>query len=185
MDMAGYSGDARPAHRADTVEELAHRESSTRTLETRPPVSLTGGVQGFEVTLPIPPSTNNLFKNVRRGRAKSGDYRDWIALAGWNLRQLQIAPVRGRYELSITVAEAMRGDISNRIKAVEDLFVALKLTDDDRRCGTLHVYRSDEQRTGTCRVSVMPLPIKSSSAALTGVGGGPRPRPVHPPAGRG
>lgn len=81
--------------------------------------------------IPIPPSTNNLYINVRRregkrsgGRIKSPEYRDWIDraaphLTGW--KWVGDYPVA----ITITVLATVRAtrDIANFEKAVTDLLV--------------------------------------------------------------
>lgn len=169
-NMAGLTGDARPAVRA-SVDTRLHGVNPTRDSSgNKAPASSAGAASEFELTLPLPPSTNNLFKTVQHGgRAKAGSYRDWIKTAGWNIEQLQIAPLRGRYELTIMLPAAMRGDISNRIKAVEDLLVAHRLTDDDSRCDAVIARRHERIAPKTCVV------VAKLSPALAGVGGGPTP----------
>jgi Holliday junction resolvase RusA-like endonuclease len=169
-NMAGTSGDARPANRV-SVDARLHGVSPTHDSSgNKAPASSAGAASEFELTLPLPPSTNNLFKTVQHGgRAKTGSYRDWIKTAGWNIEQLQIAPLRGRYELTIMLPAAMRGDISNRIKAVEDLLVAHRLTDDDSRCDAVIARRHERIAPKTCVV------VAKLSPALASVGGGPTP----------
>lgn len=82
----------------------------------------------------IPPSTNNLFVNVRgRGRVKSERYRTWIQAAGWDLasfnhNQRWTEPVY----LTIAIGKLRaNADVSNRVKAIEDLLVAHKIIPGD------------------------------------------------------
>lgn len=94
------------------------------------------------LTLPTPPSTNNLFFTVtagprRRGRAKTPEYQDWILQAGYRLNAQRHAPVPGKVSLLIEVAEPatkVRQDIANREKAVTDLLVTHGIIEgDDQR----------------------------------------------------
>jgi len=39
----------------------------------------------FSATVPLPPSTNNLYVNARKGRVKSKHYADWGKYAAWKL----------------------------------------------------------------------------------------------------
>lgn len=81
------------------------------------------------ILLPIPPSTNNLFFNAvgrHGGRCRTPEYQDWCKVAGWELKRQRPAPVPGMVSLLIEVAEPetkRRQDVTNRIKAVEDLLV--------------------------------------------------------------
>jgi hypothetical protein len=82
----------------------------------------------------VPPSTNALFANVRgKGRIKTERYRTWIQAAGWDLarfnhNQRWTVPVY----LTIIIGKLRAGsDVSNRVKAIEDLLVAHKIIPGD------------------------------------------------------
>ena len=133
---------------------------------------------GFTLTLPLPPSTNGLFKNTLVSRAPTRAYRDWKKRAGVIVEAVQPQPLTGRYTLAIAVPRAMRGDVSNRIKAIEDLLVKLKLTDDDRLCDAVSADRSPDIPPGYCRVEAR------SAASLDQRGDGQLPPVISsPPAG--
>lgn len=173
-NMAGRSGDARPATRDSVAMELL--QSPTRGLSGNlAPTSSVGAAQGFTVTLPLPPTTNNLYKGAGRGRAKTQGYNDWIEAAGWALARERISPVLGAYAFLLALPRGMPGDCSNRIKAPEDLLVKHKLTPDDRHADLVMAHRSNAVAGAACIVTV--VPIIHVSAALASVGGGPRPLP--------
>jgi hypothetical protein len=173
--MAGVSGDARPAIRASVAMELLLTNPTRDSSGNLAPTSSDGAAQGFTVTLPLPPTTNNLFKGVGRGRAKTQGYKDWIEAAGWALARERIAPVLGAYAFLLALPRGMPGDCSNRIKAPEDLLVKHKLTPDDRHADLVMAHRSNAVAGAACIVTV--VPILHVSAALASVGGGPRPLP--------
>jgi Holliday junction resolvase RusA-like endonuclease len=81
----------------------------------------------------VPPSTNTLYANVAgRGRIKSERYRTWLQAAGWDMKAAKIKPFTVPVYLSITIGKLRGGsDISNRIKAVEDLLVIHGVIPDD------------------------------------------------------
>jgi Holliday junction resolvase RusA-like endonuclease len=86
--------------------------------------------------LPMPPSTNNLFVNVQGvGRVKGKKYTAWISAAKqWLTTQKRPAePITYRINMDISVPRVKRGraDISNRIKAVEDICVTSRILKDD------------------------------------------------------
>ena len=95
-----------------------------------------GGVKAspasFTLTLPLAPSTNNLFVNAGRTRRKSSDYRLWLKAALISLLMQRPRPVRGPIKVAISIPENARGDLDNRIKAALDFCVARDLIDDDR-----------------------------------------------------
>ena len=85
------------------------------------------------VVVPMPPSTNTLFINIPgRGRVKYGKYRTWqleaIPFLRANLKPIQGA-VKMHYHL--TLGTSFRGDISNRIKALEDAVVEAGIIEGD------------------------------------------------------
>src|SRR4051794_39072923 len=89
-----------------------------------------------ELFLPSPPSANSLFANkASGGRVKSKAYKAWIKEAGW---MIQSQPHRhhrhtGKVNILLQVRKPdnRRRDISNAIKAVEDLLVRHQILLDD------------------------------------------------------
>ena len=127
-----------------------------RVTATDPPAE----VPAFAVTLPLPPSVNNLYANKPGGggRYRTPGYEDWIYQAGWEIARQKPRGFSGPYHLRLTLysdkcvctvvqmpdtEKLVRGDIGNRLKAVEDLLVKHRLIDDDRHCVSLDI------RTGT------------------------------------
>lgn len=83
--------------------------------------------------LPIAPTTNNLYANTPQGRRKTQDYRSWLTQAGWRIRVEKVQPIPGkRWALRIQAAVNHRRDLSNCLKATEDLIVEMNLVSDDR-----------------------------------------------------
>ena len=96
------------------------------------------------VRLPVPPSTNNLYENGRRGRYRSREYDAWIEEALYCLGQQKIRDVIiGAFAMAIRVPIKLRGDISNRIKAPEDLLVKQGLIPDDKHAFKISIERAD------------------------------------------
>jgi hypothetical protein len=108
----------------------------------------------FSLSLPLPPSTNHLFATVGRKRIRTAKYNSWARNAGTVAKIARPSPVCGKFALQIGLPFDMPGDISNRIKAVEDLLVDLKFTDDDRHCVRVVVERNAAVPKGFCVVSV-------------------------------
>lgn len=82
----------------------------------------------------IPPSTNHLYANVPgKGRVKSDRYRTWCQASGWDLKLQRPGRIEGEVELIIDMERTSSlSDISNRIKALEDLLVEHGVIEDDR-----------------------------------------------------
>lgn len=73
----------------------------------------------------VPPSTNSLFANVEgKGRVRSARYRTWSNAAGWDLKAQRVVKFDGPVYLTIAIGKLPRNaDMSNRVKALEDLLV--------------------------------------------------------------
>lgn len=103
------------------------------------------------IKLPTPPSANELFIAFSRGgksaRAKSKKYVEWLSVAGARLEQQRPPHVAGPYEMKISLTAGARGDVSNRIKAIEDLCVAHHVVIDDRYAERVEIYRGVEDET--------------------------------------
>ena len=86
------------------------------------------------LTLPFPPSTNNLFINTSRGRIRSSKYDEWATEAGWELARQRpakaIGPVSILFEFQSNRDKRKR-DITNLLKAPEDLLVKFKVIEAD------------------------------------------------------
>lgn len=93
----------------------------------------------FEID--VPPSANHLYANVAgKGRIKTRKYRSWIKTAGWEAKAaVGTRKVEGAWALDISVNVHGNRDITNCIKAIEDLVVRLGLTADDRRNRDTHI----------------------------------------------
>lgn len=85
------------------------------------------------LTLPAPPSANNLFSTTKSGRrVKSKHYDFWTSEAGWRLKAQHPVKVPGKVVILIAVERSSDlADIDNRIKPILDLLVAHKVIDDD------------------------------------------------------
>jgi len=92
-------------------------------------------------TLPTPPSTNALFRNVRgRGRVKTKTYKDFIAYGLSAIRQQHVEPVKGYVVLVIGVERKnKRADIDNHVKALLDVIVKARVLEDDRYVTALNL----------------------------------------------
>jgi crossover junction endodeoxyribonuclease RusA len=106
------------------------------------------------ITLPVPPSVNNLFNNRKGGRYKTAAYEEWIELSGWELLGQRARSVRGTaVAVEIYLPWKLRGDIDNRAKPVLDLLVKHGIIDDDRKVDRLVIER-DTRLTDRCLVEV-------------------------------
>jgi Holliday junction resolvase RusA-like endonuclease len=97
------------------------------------------------LSLPFPPSTNGLYKNVKGGRVKTARYLAWQVLATLQLREQAPQRIEGRYRLSLTLdaPDALRRDADNFIKAVSDLLVSQGIVSDDHLAKSVFAEWSD------------------------------------------
>ena len=89
------------------------------------------------VSLPLPPSLNNLFPTVMTDkgpkRVKSGAYRAWLKEAGW-LAKAARGRVSGPFVATLVCdrpADKRKHDLDGLAKAPLDLLTSLGLIDDD------------------------------------------------------
>lgn len=121
--------------------------------------------------LTLPPSTNKLTRNTsakerkvfhtKASRKRTAEYNAWLNDTGWLIRAQSTPPrlIAGpNYRVTIRLNTRVRGDISNRIKAVEDALVKNGVMVDDRFVFTLHVERWGYVPAGTCVVIVQTEP---------------------------
>lgn len=109
----------------------------------------------FSVTLPLPPSANNLFVNVGKRRKISDEYAAWMRRA--ILETFAQVPaawrVGGMVAISIQVPPATAGDIDNRIKAAVDCLVKAQRIDDDKNVWSVGITRCHLVKNGA-RITV-------------------------------
>lgn len=120
------------------------------------------------VRLPVPPSVNAMYRNVAGvGRVKTTDYKNWIKHAGTLVNVARPVPFgKAKVQLGICIPEKTKGDISNRIKATEDLLVLMRVMDDDSQVWKLVVERTDDTE-----MIVSLMPYESSARVVAGKDG--------------
>lgn len=108
------------------------------------------------LTLPVPPSMNNAFINVRGvGRVKSKKYKLWQQAAGWALQAQPHAKIPGKVRIRIQVRRpSANSDIDNRVKPLLDLLVLHRVIDDDRNVASVYAEWADIE---TCSITIEPM----------------------------
>jgi len=83
--------------------------------------------------LPFPPSMNNLFATVGRKRVRTARYSAWAKQAGEFIIMQGQKRVHGYVSLSVALVKPDKRtrDLSNTLKAVEDILVDMAVIDDD------------------------------------------------------
>jgi len=101
-------------------------------------------------SLPVPPSTNNLYVNARGKRVKSKQYADWITDAGWAAKTAVAGKERCKapYLITYEVPTDKRRDLDNYLKAANDLLVRVGIIPDDSLIDSLSISRADRSDMG-------------------------------------
>lgn len=118
----------------------------------------------LSLDLPLCPSTNALYCNRARGRAKTTTYRNWLKAAQaelWTQKPAGGFPFfAGDFHVLIAVALTMRGDVDNRQKAAIDFLKrGAGVIPDDKRAHAAHVIRDASVQAGRCRVTISDEPL--------------------------
>jgi len=84
--------------------------------------------------LDLGPSVNAMYANAPgRGRIKSKAYKSWVRGQLKALLAQRARPVQAPVSIELFLPDTMRGDASNRIKAVEDLLVKAGIIPNDSK----------------------------------------------------
>lgn len=100
------------------------------------------------LTLPIPPSANNLFVNAGRvqGRRKGVPYRLWLHEAGWAIKlqagALEPPLIPGIVAVDIRAPLNRRRDLDNALKGLLDILVRQGIISDDNLIDDLRIRRA-------------------------------------------
>lgn len=122
------------------------------------------------LSLPMPPSTNALYRNVAgRGRVKTERYKTWLRAAGNEVLATPLsrrAPIKGKFTLTVLAGRPDKGqrDLDNLLKAVGDLLQAHELIENDCLAESITVAWSStvEKR----RIVVFVWPWTAERAAI-------------------
>ena len=127
-------------------------------------------IEPFTLRLPLPPSTNALYRNVRGiGRVKAVGYKRWLVAAGaYGIVQ---KPLGGfphfalDFEIIVLIPAKTRGDCDNRCKAAIDLCTAWQIISDDRHAQAVTIRRVLDMPADECRVTVRSVLPETVEAA--------------------
>jgi Holliday junction resolvase RusA-like endonuclease len=122
--------------------------------------------------LPLSPSTNSLFRAwtpaerargqhirsdgiLKAGRPRTKGYMTWLNAAGWDLQRQKPRKITGPVSLEILVHEKSKADLSNHVKALEDLLVRHQVIEDDSKEIVRAIYTAwSSDIPNGCRVTV-------------------------------
>ena len=123
------------------------------------------------ITLPFPPSTNNLFINGSKGRFRSQKYADWIAEAGWELQRQRPPKIVGPVELVFCFQDGRdkrKRDVTNLIKAPEDLLVKHGVIEADDNTIVRAVSACWDDTVEGVEISIFRVTVASASISTAG-----------------
>ena len=117
-------------------------------------------------TLPVPPSTNALFRNLPRrpavagkkqppGRARTKAYDTWLKTALQQLVVQKVPLIEG--EISVTLVVPRGADLDNQLKAILDSLTKAYVIEDDSKIGHLNVAWHHNDTVDHCVVNVQKL----------------------------
>jgi crossover junction endodeoxyribonuclease RusA len=100
------------------------------------------------LTLPYPPTANNLFLNVGKRRVRTKEYDAWIDESLIEVRRQKPAQVAGQYHMRLIADRPDRRarDIENLLKPASDLLTKAGVIEDDSKA--LSVYAAWSDRVG-------------------------------------
>jgi len=83
--------------------------------------------------IPFPPSANRLWRRSGKRIHRSTQYVEWLERAGWHVIQQRQGGIKGPYAISIQAVrpDKRRRDLSNTLKALEDLLQSVGTIEDD------------------------------------------------------
>lgn len=99
----------------------------------------------MKLTLPYPPSLNNLYATVRGHRVLSARGRDFESDVLAVCFQMRVRPLSGDVRLSFTAYRPRQvGDLDNLIKIIQDSLKG-SAWHDDKQVVEIHAYRKDDK----------------------------------------
>ncbi len=112
------------------------------------------------LVLPIPPSTNNLFRGgARGGRYKTQAYKAWLTAAGWEVKLQRPPtlhpPLRTCLRVLVEAPFGPNRDLDNGLKAILDLLTTMGVYVDDKLIDDLRIVRCGN--CDKCTVSIWPM----------------------------
>ena len=111
----------------------------------------------MKITLPYPPSVNTLYATVRGRRVLSKEGRKFKAKCGLLLRAQRVKMLTGEVSLWVKIYRPQkRGDLSNRIKSLEDAMTGIVYADDSQVV-FINAQRFDDAANPRAEVEVLEI----------------------------
>lgn len=108
-----------------------------------------------QYALPMPPSANVYWRNIKGKTLVSEDAKNYKKEVAKLAHRLGMRPAKGNVVLTIQVyRNQASGDLSNRIKVVEDALIGVAYAD-DAQVTEIHAFRYDDKGNGRIVVSIV------------------------------
>lgn len=131
----------------------------TQARENPPP----DGSRTVRLTLPAPPSANRYWRVFRNRAVMSDEAREYKRLVAYLAQRAGLEPAAGEIVLTVRWYRARRsGDLSNRIKIVEDALRGVVYVD-DKQVVELHAFRDDDKANPRVEIVATELPPREES----------------------
>ena len=109
------------------------------------------------LTVPYPPTTNNLYMTVRGKRVKTQAARAYAVIVQTLCMAQGLEPMEGPVLLMVTVYRPRKtGDLDNTLKAIQDSLKGFAFKD-DRQIVEIHAYRRDDKANPRAVVTILPV----------------------------
>jgi crossover junction endodeoxyribonuclease RusA len=94
----------------------------------------------IELQLPLPPSTNRIWRSARGRVFKSPEYRAWLQECGLHVDVQRPGRIDGHYALTVlaTRPDRRRRDLDNLLKPVGDALRNTGIIEDDSLCDSIN-----------------------------------------------
>lgn len=120
------------------------------------------------LTLPYPPSANRYWRHGNGRTYTSPEARAYKWQVAMRAAQHQIKPLAGEVSLALMVFRPQKsGDLSNRIKVLEDALIGVAYADDAQVQNIIAARFEDKANP---RVEVQVTPVRPASAVPAAVG---------------
>lgn len=106
--------------------------------------------------LPMPPSTNRLWRNGRGRTYLSAEYQAWKEEAGWLVNAQHVPAINPPYQVEYAFGrkDRRRSDLLNREKALSDLLQSSFVITNDCEIHDARLYWASDVEPGQVRVTV-------------------------------
>lgn len=110
----------------------------------------------ISLTLPYPPSTNAIWRQVDGRTLVSKKYRQWMATALSLVALAHAGQVSGGFKVTITAhrPDRRRRDLDNLLKPILDCLVKAQVVEDDSKAKAIAIEWADDEPSERAGVDV-------------------------------